>query len=477
MLNIKSFIKQSSIYTISSFLSRGISLLLIPLYTRVLNPADYGAIDILTLSCTLINMIIALEIHQAIARFYNAWSETERKRNISTALYFTIAVYLLFIFFSFPFRANLAAYFLNDKSKTEIIWLALFMAFVSGLYYFTQSQLRWQLQTQKHAVTSVIFTLSSALITIVLVLVYRLGLSGVLWGLISGNLIGIALSIYFARGSYMWYFGADLLFKMLKFSSPLVLSSISVFFSLYVDRILIKDMLSLKELGLFGIGYRFASIVGLLLVGVNNAITPLIYTHHADPSTPFQMEKIFRIFSIGALVLFVGISVMSKELLMLFTTEAYWEAEKVIPFLIITTLLSSLYNFTPGLFLANQTRIIAGINIVVAAANFILNLLLIPVFGIIGSCIATLIGYIINFLIYYYYNQQLYPINFGWPKYLIALLVSICVIVLSNYFPATGVGQSIIYKGIVVSLFGAGCIYFLADSKVKQTLMSRIKNI
>lgn len=453
-MNIKSLLSQASIYTFSNILSRSISLLLVPLYTKVLSPSDYGIVDILTISCGLINLTIALEIHQAIARFYNEWSLADQKKNISTALIFTLVIYTLFSLFLIPFRINLSDFFLESKNKINIINETILVSWTSGVYYFTQSQLRWQLKAKNHAFVSVIFTIITTFTTSILILYFHLGISGVLYGLIIGNLTGIFLSIYFTRDFYINYFDFTRLIILLKFSTPLVLSSVSVFISLYIDRILIKNMLSLNELGLFSIGYKFASIVGLLTTGINLAITPLIYKHYKDPNTKSKLETIFIYYFYFASIIFVGITIFAETIILTFTTPDYINAKNVIPYLVLTSLLASIYNFTPGLFIANKTKIVTYINIAVAIINLCLNIYLIPIFGIIGAAIGSLTGYTIAFLIYIYFNQKYYPLNFQYSKIVAIIIFSLFTILIStvgkNILPNYAFSLNIIYLVLFV---------------------------
>jgi O-antigen/teichoic acid export membrane protein len=477
MLDLKSFVKQSSIYTLSTFLSRAITLLLVPLYVRVLSPEDYGIVDILTITCTLINLTIALEIHQAIARFYNDWTESERPFYVSTAFWFNIIVYTGFVALMYPFRETMAGFFIENKTRTGEIDAALLMAWTSGIYYFTQSQLRWQMKASLHAITSVSFTIVTTLTTVLLVLVLDFKVLGVLYGLVAGNLFASALAIYFARDSYRFSFSVTRLFEMVRFSSPLVFSSISVFFSLYVDRILIKQMLNLTELGLFSIGQKFASVVGLFLSGVNNAITPLIYTHYKKEDTPKQIEKIFRLFLLGALVLFLGAGLFSKEVLIIFTNEQYYGAAPIIPVLILTTLLSSVYNFTPGLFIQNKTKIISLINIGVAIVNFILNWFLIPVWGIMGACISTLIGYTFSFMVYVYFNQKYYPINFYWGKYALSIITVLFVLVVVYLLGLPLTVGSVSLKVVLMILITFVIIFALFEKSDINSLTTKLRSL
>ena len=94
---IRRFFQESVVYALSSVLTRGIGLLLVPFYTRVLAPADYGAIEILAVVGGLVNIVVAVEISQGMARYFAASrDERERASYAATALWFTIATYSAF---------------------------------------------------------------------------------------------------------------------------------------------------------------------------------------------------------------------------------------------------------------------------------------------------------------------------------------------------------------------------------------------
>src|SRR4051812_16977894 len=94
---IKKVLHDSSFYIIASFLTRGINILLLPLYTHILAPKDYGDIDMLYTFAAIINLVIALEISQALGRYLpDNPEEASQTPYISTGFWFTILVFILF---------------------------------------------------------------------------------------------------------------------------------------------------------------------------------------------------------------------------------------------------------------------------------------------------------------------------------------------------------------------------------------------
>ena len=119
-----------------------------------------------------------------------------------------------------------------------------------------------------------------------------------------GAFVGCVYGINGLKGSYRWIFNGERLKEMLLFSAPLVPSGIAVFVSHYIDRLMINRFLSLGDLGVYGIGFRLSSIVGLVMVGFQSALTPLIYTNYHLSDTPKQIEAIFRAFLFFAFMMF-----------------------------------------------------------------------------------------------------------------------------------------------------------------------------
>src|SRR5262249_49435637 len=139
------------------------------------------------------------------------------------------------------------------------IWL-------NGIFYLVQNQFRWELRSTAYAVVALLMTLVTAVVAVTLAYGLSFGLVGILYGSATGAFVGCLAGLWRLRTSIRFRFASHSLREMLRFSVPLVPSGIAVFVSLYVDRLMINHFLSLDDVGLYGIGFRVASTVGLLMV-------------------------------------------------------------------------------------------------------------------------------------------------------------------------------------------------------------------
>jgi O-antigen/teichoic acid export membrane protein len=307
------------------------------------------------------------------------------------------------------------------------------------------------------------------------VLFLGMGVVGVIAGQMVGRIVGSGVALYFARDSYRFTIRREKLSEMLRFSLPLVPSSIGVFLTLYIDRIAIKEMMSLADVGIFGIAYRLVSVLGLLIAGSQTALVPLIYGNYRRPGAPGEIERIFRYFVAAELMVLMGISLYAKELVSLLATPAYYGAASVVALLAAATLLSQMYMFAPGLGIANKTWTIGLISIAGAAMNTGLNIAFIPIWGIQGSAFANLASAAVVFTMYMAYSQKLYCVPHQWGKLGLSVALVSSVIVGCSFLPLTqraGIGiKAILILGVATAFMRIGIVE-VADVRQAISLLS-----
>lgn len=412
---IRAFFRDSAIYTIPSILSYGMSFFLIPLYTRVLSPSDYGALDLIIAFGLLITYLVGLEVNQGVARLYLDEKTDAGKRSLSSsALLFTIFAFTFFSIIAFAFTPELSGIVLGTSDLDNVFRLGIVFIWINGIFNLLKIQLRFELRSEAYAIVSVVHALTTAGISVLLAYVFQYGLYGLFAGMIIGIMTGSILALWYLRTTYQFHFDLSKLKTILSFSIPLVPSSISVFVSMYIGRLMINYYLSLTEVGLYGIAYRIANVSTLLLIGFQMAMAPLIYAHYLKQETPAHLEKIFRIFLCMILIVFLVLSLYANIALMILTTPAYYAAGQVVVFLVPAVLLSQMYIFAPGIGIARKTHLFIGINVAGAILNILLNWTLIPRIGYVGAGIATLIGYFCVFCAIMYYSQKFYYVPHNW---------------------------------------------------------------
>jgi O-antigen/teichoic acid export membrane protein len=381
----------------------------------VLSPADYGSLDFLIAFASVVNLTIALEVSQGVARFYA--SEPDHKRKVlyaSSAFWFAFTCYAIFLGATLLFSDSFAELIMGQAGLKFEFQLGLVYIFSNSIFYLIQNQFRWELRSIHYAMISLIMSFVTAGVSVWLAYFLEWGLVGILVGMVAGSSVGSIIGFWWLRDSFQFRFSSLQLKEMLAFSSPLVISGLAVWVSMYIDRMMIKYFLTIDDVGLYGIGYRLASIATLVMIGFQGALMPLIYTHYKNPNTPSQIEKIFRIFLLFALLMFLFLTLFASDILVFMTKPDFYGASVVVVFLTPAILLSSMYIFSPGIGIAKKTHLIVWINLIGGLMNVGLNYWLIPVFGITGAGMATMLSYGGIFAAYTLIGQYFYPIPHNW---------------------------------------------------------------
>ena len=409
---IKRFFRDGFIYTLSSILTRGISIILFPIYVNILTPADYGILDYLQVLSSFLLIIVSFEVGQGLARFLpELVADRKQVKNYSSSALFFITVTFIFLgAAAFLSSKRLAVVLLGNEDYAVLIKIVA----VNILKNAVVNQIIIQLQAELKAFQSASLSFANGtlniLFTILFLLVFKLGIVGALAAQVCSGLIVLLFGLYLIRNNLHWGFNLKALKTMLSFSLPLIPSSVFVVLALYIDRLAIRNMMSLEDLGIYSVGSKIAAVITLVMVGFQRSITPLVYHHYKEKDTPGQIASLFRFFVVLALITVSGLSLFSINILDVIAPPAYLPAYQVVPILVFASIFGKIYIFSPGLTIAKRTKIVAVINFITALVNTGLNFLLIPHIGILGAAVATLTGSILMAVGYFYWGEKSYSI-------------------------------------------------------------------
>lgn len=439
---LRIFLRDSFSYAIPAFVSRGLSLLLIPIYSRVLTPSNFGALDMLLVFGGLINLTIALEVSQGVARFHaDSPAGADKVIYSSSAFWFTVGCYSLFCLIALLNSQVLAQWVMGQSGLEEAFRLGILYISLNGIFYLIQNQFRWELRSRRYAESSLLVTFVTAAAVIWFTYALDLGVLGLLGGMSLGAALGIMYGCWHLRDSFKFTFDGHHLREMLQYSAPLVPAGLAIWFSSYIDRLMINHYLSLNEVGLYGIGYRLSSVVGLLVSGIQGALMPLVLRNYQAPETPSQLARIFRVFLAFALLVFLGLSVFAYDILVAMTTQDFYGASALVIYLVPAAMLAQMYVFAPGISIAKKTHLYIWINLFGVTVNGAVGWCLIPSMGVTGAAVATLVGNACIFAPAMWVSQRLYPVPHDWTRLVAAAAVACALAALIPYLSPSDWGR------------------------------------
>jgi O-antigen/teichoic acid export membrane protein len=448
-----------TIYIVGGLASQAIGLLLFPFFAHVLSPHDYGIIDLVALAAALVNLTVALEVSQGLGRYFVGTSEpAERRVLASTALIFTVGTYTVAAAIAFVFIGPVTAALLGPGVDTSVMAIAICAMWCGGILYLAQFLIQYQMRPNAFAVVTVATAGVGACTGAVLVLGFRIGVTGAIVGQLAGCAAGAVTAFRFAPYLYRLHFDIRRLARMLAYSVPLIPASIGVFLNAYADRLAIRSRMSVTEVGVYGAGYRLSMVVSIMLLGLQGAVTPLVLSRHEDAATRGELAHLFRLFSAMALSVFLLVSLFASEILKILTPPAYHEGALVVPFVIPAAFFAGMYVFTPGPNIARRTGILGLVVGLSGVANLLLAYGLVGRLGIVGPALAFLVACAGAFVALMIVSQRLYHVPHAWSRLLPtavaigALVGTVSAVVGLRVTPAT------VAVKIAVSLVGLAII-------------------
>lgn len=460
----KRLLKDTSLYSVGPFLARGFSLITLPIYTRILSPSDYGALDILSYTAVLIGLVVGAALDQAVARFYlDAADDAERTRIASTVLIYYVLAFALLVLLARPFAYQLAhGAWLHGLVDQKTVVLVLIFIFANAIFYIASNQLKYLFYSKQYAICSIGNTVLSMILSLVFVGYLRWGVFGMFLGQTFGAGVFASLALYYARARYAWVFHWKLFQRLLAYSLPLVPGTLSFYLMQYIDRFAINDLINLREVGIYGIGARLASLVNLFLAGFHGAWNPTVFKSFRDAAAPERFRVVFNHYLFAVLAMMVGLSLFSREALLLLTTRTFSQGFVVVPLLVFSAILASIGQyFTYGIQIAQKSHYRLFINVAAVAINVALNYVLIPRVGMVGAALATMLAFVFLATAGMRMSQKLYYVPYQWRNIVIscALAAAISSSVTLIHFDITW--QVEITKIVVALSTMLGLIYLL----------------
>jgi len=446
---LKQLWRDSVAYSIGRVLTAVLGIFLLPLYTAHLAPNQYGLYDMGNAIISIAMLIVALEIAQGAARYYCEDEDPRRRREyFSTALFFTLGAFALLWAVALLSAPHLTESLLGPDARPDTLLLVAGAATAGAAFRLGQAQLRWMLRPRAFLACTLLQVVLGAAIATALVVHWDSGAHGLIWGLVGGNGAGFLLALWLGRRGIGLSWSSVRLREMLAFSLPLVASSGAVWVALYIDRLAIKELMTMADVGRYGVAYRFAAAIEIVMFGFDKAFIPLLYANYRDPNTPPALAKLLRILVVVGGAILLALAAASHELLHVLVDPAYRDGAQLIPVLATSVLLTRLGNLGPGLWIANRTGLIAWINVGVAIMNLLLNLLLIPVLGVMGSALATATSALIGFVVNMRASQRLYPSPHAWRRVVlgsVAIATGIAALLWlgARWPPLSGLGMAL----------------------------------
>ena len=436
-MSIKSLGSQSLIYGAGHVAARGVTFLLLPIYTNIFSLEDYGIISLIYTFLGFMNVVLHYGLDASLLKHYMPADSEERKTILSNAYGSFLITTILFSLLLIIFRNNVSG-LLFGINLPNITLLVVGILFFDVLWSIHVLILRAEERPVYFSIISFLNVLSTLALNILFVIYLELGIYGVLLSnlITSGVIFLITFPIILKRSSIK---SLSLKYwkKMMKFGVPFLPAGIFSMILELSDRYILRYLTDIETVGLYNAGYKLGLLILLIVMGFNMAWQPYFLKKEKEERKYIAdvTTLVFAVLGFLWILLLLWSDTMVKMKFgdFSFFGEQYWEATSIVPIIGLAYVFHAGYLIQlPGVYLLEKTGWIPWVRGLGALSNIILNFLLIPEYGIVGAASATCLSFILMAVIFYFINRSVFPILYQWRK-LGIIIFTIGVIIIFHF--------------------------------------------
>ena len=462
-------LKDTMLFALSAYLPKLISFFLVPVYTSCLTTYEYGVVDLIATTISFLVPVLTLGIDNATLRFTIENKEDKRPYQISIKIAIAgIIIVITGVLISVSFGA-----FRLDR---VYLWYFLVMYCMRVLYGINTAFIRAEERTILLSSVSILHSFLVIFSNIVTLVFLKLGIYGYLFsdilGLVVSNIVIFAkIDIrYLLKG--IWDPFKELQEKMLRFSTPLVVSSIAWWINSASDKYFILGLCGAAANGIYSVAYKIPTILKLMQSVFSQAWLLSIYREYNTEGGKKYVGKIYDLYN-GVMVMGCSVIILMNIPLSTFLyAKDFFEAWKYVPALLISMVFIANAGFYESILsLYKKSKVLATTTVAGAIVNIVLNIVLISKIGVQGAAIATVVGYFVMWVVRVPIVHQLYDFQVNWIKHggLFALLIVQAYVMVryQNYW----VG---IILCIMILMINLKTIFYVI-TEVREKLLKKMK--
>lgn len=375
---------------------QGIAFFSTPIFTRLLNPSDYGFTALYGTWLAIFGLVVGLCVGGTVGNAWVFYGEEKLSGYLSSVM--SIGVLSYFVILTLVFL--LKNFFVRVIGLDfPIILLLITHSFFSFIISFEVVRLDLLKKVEKSMILSTALSLSVILTSLLFVYLAKENK----W---QGKVIGqalptcalgiVLLCVVYIRGKRFW--NNEYAQFCLKLCLPLIVHATGHLIFSQTDRIMLQKFYDETTLGVYSISFNLCSVLTIIYYAFNSAWVPFYYEFKKqgnDEDVIAHSKRYLKIFTL----LCAGFILLSYDVYKLMAPKSYWIGMNSMPFFVMSIYFGFLYLFPVNFeFFHAKTKLIPVATFFAAVVNILINFLLIPKYGIVGAAIGTMVAHFVLFL-------------------------------------------------------------------------------
>jgi O-antigen/teichoic acid export membrane protein len=427
-------------YTAASIFSKLIAVALLPLYTRYLTTADYGAAEVMFAAVVSVSIVVRFGTIEALLRFYYKDGEDPARvvaTSFAALFWFATAAALIALPFAKPISEALL-----DRSAPDLARISIGGRWVLTLNEYLLTLFRLEERARAYFLTTLVNVIAAIGLTVVLVVGRGEGARGLLLGSYASGAAVVLALIAIHRRRLSLRVEWPLLRRLGRFGVPTMPAELSLYLLNFVDRIVIVRSAGLAEAGLYSLAVKFAQGVNVLVRGFQLAWPPLAYSIREDGEARRAYAAIVTWFVAVCAFVVAGMWLFSRWMVRALAAPEFFRSYEAIGLIATGVTLYALYMVLLVILgRTGRTEFNFPATIAALLVNVALNVALVPPLGIVGAGLALVASYVVVVALMYAFTQRLFPVGYEWGRLARVVAIAAAVIAAGELLlPTHGLG-------------------------------------
>jgi O-antigen/teichoic acid export membrane protein len=418
---LRRLVTTGAAYQAAEILAKAIAVFTLPLYTRHVSTAGYGAYNLLLTSVILASIVLRLGVGEAFVRFYFIDSDHARRARIARTATATVAwTTTLASLVAVAFAGALSRLILGEDDPL------LMDCAILGLWAFTNIEMAYaQLRVDERARAYMWASGANVAMTVAFTIALVVFASQGARGLLLGNFGATALTVlglwWLLRRRFSLRVKLADLRAMLAFGLPTVPADASVYALQVVDRLYLFRAVNHEAAGEYAIAVQLATVVFVFVRGFQYAWPPLAYSIDSDVQASKLYSIVTTYFVLATGVVVAAVALLGRWMVRLLAEPKYFGAHEALPWLALGWTLYGLYQVM--IVITGRARVMQR-NIPAAAAGLAANIALLFVLvpssalglGLAGAGIALCGAYVAMVVVMHLLTREVFTVEFEWRR-------------------------------------------------------------
>ncbi|WP_241433367.1 lipopolysaccharide biosynthesis protein [Listeria grandensis] len=436
-------------FSIGSLGAALLNLILIPVTTYFLSPAEYGKTSMFFLAQTFLIYIIYLGFDQAFTREFH--DQQTPVRLMKQAMLVPLISSVVLIGGMVGFAPLISTILFADSSYTTAIYLLGISSFFLIFERFLLLLIRMENRALSFSFYNILVKGTILIGTLIALWIgpptFVTVIYGMLIGQIAGDLLLILAHFHLFR-SMKGRVDKDLLKRLAQFGLPVVVGTFLYSLLILVDKIFLRTFADFYVLGIYTAAFKIASALMIIQVSFANFWVPTAYEWYKHKKPVIYYEKVSHIVMFG-ISLFFLVMLFFKEWIVVILSPAYLEAQYIFPLLCFYPLMMTISETTNlGIVFLKRSVLNIYVSLIALLFAVILNFMLVPSYGAVGAALATGTAYIIFFLARTFFSMRIWE-GFSVKRHIIIIGILYGLAVYSAFFR-----EDWVEKGLIIGALG-----------------------